>query len=288
MATLTLRSVKGSPLTNNEIDTNFSNLNTDVGTRLLATDYNAADVLAKLITVDGTGSGLDADLLDGLSSSTANTASTIVARDAAGNFSAGQITATQLVGPLYLGTADTIVFEGSTNNEFETTITVVNPTADRTITFPNESGTVVLTGGASSADSITTTMIQDGAVTNVKLANSSITIDGNVVSLGGSLTIGAGLKSAENVWTGLQTFRDNKFIITDDSDTTKILAFQLSNIATGTTRTLTIPNESGTIATQGYVQTPVTAGVGVNSQGVKTISSSAPTGGSSGDIWYRI
>jgi len=288
MATLTLRSVKGSPLTNNEIDTNFSNLNTDVGTRLLATDYNAADVLAKLITVDGTGSGLDADLLDGLSSSTANTASTIVARDAAGNFSAGQITATQLVGPLYLGTADTIVFEGSTNNEFETTITVVNPTADRTITFPNESGTVVLTGGASSADSITTTMIQDGAVTNAKLANSSITIDGNVVSLGGSLTIGAGLKSAENVWTGLQTFRDNKFIITDDSDTTKILAFQLSNIATGTTRTLTIPNESGTIATQGYVQTPVTAGVGVNSQGVKTISSSAPTGGSSGDIWYRI
>jgi hypothetical protein len=288
MASLTLRSVKGSPLTNNEIDGNFTNLDDDIATRLLATDYNAADVLAKLITVDGTGSGLDADLLDGLSSSTANTASTIVARDAAGNFSAGQITATQLVGPLYLGTADTIVFEGSTNNEFETTITVVNPTADRTITFPNESGTVVLTGGASSADSITTTMIQDGAVTNVKLANSSITIDGNVVSLGGSLTIGAGLKSAENVWTGLQTFRDNKFIITDDSDTTKILAFQLSNIATGTTRTLTIPNESGTIATQGYVQTPVTAGVGVNSQGVKTISSSAPTGGSSGDIWYRI
>lgn len=288
MASLTLRSVKGSPLTNNEIDGNFTNLNNDIATRLLATDYNAADVLAKLITVDGTGSGLDADLLDGLSSSTANTASTIVARDAAGNFSAGQITATQLVGPLYLGTADTIVFEGSTNNEFETTITVVNPTADRTITFPNESGTVVLTGGASSADSITTTMIQDGAVTNAKLANSSITIDGNVVSLGGSLTIGAGLKSAENVWTGLQTFRDNKFIITDDSDTTKILAFQLSNIATGTTRTLTIPNESGTIATQGYVQTPVTAGVGVNSQGVKTISSSAPTGGSSGDIWYRI
>lgn len=29
MSTLTLRSVKGSPLTNNEVDGNFSNLNTD-------------------------------------------------------------------------------------------------------------------------------------------------------------------------------------------------------------------------------------------------------------------
>ena len=42
---------------------------------------------------DGAGSGLDADLLDGLNSATANTASTIVARDASGNFSAGTITA---------------------------------------------------------------------------------------------------------------------------------------------------------------------------------------------------
>lgn len=35
---------------------------------LLAASYTAADVLAKLLTVDGSGSGLDADLLDGLSS----------------------------------------------------------------------------------------------------------------------------------------------------------------------------------------------------------------------------
>jgi hypothetical protein len=42
---------------------------------------------------DGPNSGLDADLLDGLHSATANTASTIVARDASGNFSANIITA---------------------------------------------------------------------------------------------------------------------------------------------------------------------------------------------------
>ena len=42
---------------------------------------------------DGSGSGLDADLLDGLDSASSNTVSTIVARDASGNFSAGAITA---------------------------------------------------------------------------------------------------------------------------------------------------------------------------------------------------
>ena len=31
-----------------------------------------------------------------------------------------------------------IVFEGSTANSFETTLTVTDPTADRTVTLPNE------------------------------------------------------------------------------------------------------------------------------------------------------
>lgn len=65
MATLTLRSVKGSPLTNAEVDNNFTALNNELATKLTATEYNAADVLTKLITVDGTGSGLDADTLRG-------------------------------------------------------------------------------------------------------------------------------------------------------------------------------------------------------------------------------
>ena len=38
-----------------------------------------------------------------------------------------------------------VVFEGSTADAFETTLTVTDPTADRTITLPNSSGTVALT-----------------------------------------------------------------------------------------------------------------------------------------------
>ena len=100
MATILLRlgatgatGVKNSPLTNAEIDTNFSNLNTDIGTRLLSSDYTASDVLTKIKTVDGTGSGLDADLLDGLNAVSGATGASIVSRDASGNFSANTITA---------------------------------------------------------------------------------------------------------------------------------------------------------------------------------------------------
>ena len=38
-----------------------------------------------------------------------------------------------------------IIFEGATADAFETTLTVTDPTADRTITLPNTSGTVALT-----------------------------------------------------------------------------------------------------------------------------------------------
>jgi hypothetical protein len=37
-----------------------------IGEKLPAASYTAADVLAKLLTVDGSGSGLDADMTDGI------------------------------------------------------------------------------------------------------------------------------------------------------------------------------------------------------------------------------
>lgn len=54
--------------------------------------------------------------------------------------------------------ATSITFEGSTADAYETTLTVTNPTADRTITLPNISGTVVTTGDTGT---VTSTMLAD-------------------------------------------------------------------------------------------------------------------------------
>ena len=59
-----------------------------------------------------------------------------------------------------------LTFEGATNDGFETTITVTDPTADRTITFPDATGTVLMTG---------TTI--DGSDTSLLFGDSSGTTD---------------------------------------------------------------------------------------------------------------
>jgi len=60
---------------------------------------------------------------------------------------------------------ESIIIEGLTNNEFETTITVVDPTADRTITIPNVTGTVITTGNLSD-------------ITNIGVFSSTIVMEG--------------------------------------------------------------------------------------------------------------
>jgi hypothetical protein len=80
-----------------------------------------------------------------------------------------------------------IVFEGATADSFETTLTVTDPTEDRTITLPNVTGTVVTTGDTGS---VTNTMLA-GSIANDKLSNSAITINGTSTSLGGSRTLGS-------------------------------------------------------------------------------------------------
>ena len=59
---------------------------------------------------------------------------------------------------------DSIIFEGATEDGYETTLTVTDPTQDRTITFPNATGTVALTTDITSAvDAITTDVIEEGS-----------------------------------------------------------------------------------------------------------------------------
>ena len=59
---------------------------------------------------------------------------------------------------IYLPAPHTIIFEGTTANDFETTLTAGEPTADRTITFPDSTGTVALTSDITVTASSTTTL----------------------------------------------------------------------------------------------------------------------------------
>ena len=93
MASITLRSLKGAPLTITEMDDNFSNINTELGSKLNVSDYTASDILTKLKTVDGATSGLDADLVDGLNPDITAASNTIAARDGS-----GRLVATTFVG----------------------------------------------------------------------------------------------------------------------------------------------------------------------------------------------
>ena len=153
-----------------------------------------------------------------------------------------------------IGTAG-LVFEGSTADGYETTISVVDPTADRAINFPNAAGTVALltslsaTAGSGLTYNSSTGAFGTSSIPNAQLANSTVTIGSSSVALGSTLSSIAGISSFS---CDQITTKDNGFRIQDNADTSKQLAFECSGISGSTTRTLTVPDDSGTISTESF------------------------------------
>lgn len=143
-----------------------------------------------------------------------------------------------------------IIFEGATADAFETSLQVVDPTADQTITFPNASGTVALLTslsvsiGSGLTYNNTTGVFGTSNIPNSQLQNSSITVGSTAIALGSSATSISGLLSvtSETVLTN-----DGGFRIRNTADLTKQVAFSAAGISTATTRTLTVPNLNGTL-----------------------------------------
>jgi hypothetical protein len=148
-----------------------------------------------------------------------------------------------------------LVFEGSGADAHETTINVVNATADRAINFPDAAGTVALLGSLSVAGgsgltyNSATGAFGTSSIPNAQLANSTVTIGSTSVALGGTASTISGLSSF--TCNAIVT-NDDGFRIRDNSDNTKQLAFECSGISGSTTRTLTAPNDSGTISTESF------------------------------------
>ena len=136
-----------------------------------------------------------------------------------------------VTGALEIGTTGSLVFEGTTADGFETTLAVVDPTADNTITLPNSSGTVPLlslaqTFTAAQRGTITaltdgTTITPDFAVTN----NYSVTLGGNRT-----------LANPTNITAG----QSGAIFITQDGTGSRTLAFgSYWDFPAGTAPTLT-------------------------------------------------
>ena len=73
-------------------------------------------------------------------------------------------------GTVLLGQNAVLAFEGSADDGSETTITVTNPTADRTITFPDVTGNVVTTGDTGT---VTSTMIANATIANADISSTA-------------------------------------------------------------------------------------------------------------------
>ena len=175
-------------------------------------------------------------------------------------------------------TGKTITLGGNltTAGSFNTIITVSNTT---NVTLPT-SGTLI---GNNDTGTVSNNMLA-GSIPNSKLANSSITLNGSLVNLGDTVTVTANLANNLTAGTGLsfdsgttfnggaartlsiatsvatltgtqtfanKTFTDSSTLFQDDVDNTKKMAFDVSGVTANTTRTLTVPNVSGTIVTTG-------------------------------------
>ena len=99
------------------------------------------------------------------SGSSATTAATFSGANTtlAGTVNSGAITSTGIVtGSFFVATSGSIIFEGTTDDSFETTLQVVDPDVDRTILLPNASDTLI---GKATTDTLTNKSIDLGTNT---------------------------------------------------------------------------------------------------------------------------
>lgn len=79
-------------------------------------------------------------------------------------------------GTVTLDTGVDIVFEGATANSFETTLTAGDPTADRTVTLPDRTTTLV---GTDTTDTLTNKTLTSPNVSGLTITDGSIVVEGS-------------------------------------------------------------------------------------------------------------
>ena len=131
------------------------------------------------------------------------------ATPAAGTFVALEGTAVKATSSLTLDTGVDMVFEGATADAYETTVTVTDPTADRTITLPNATDTLV---GRATTDTLTNkTMTSSGNTfdnsTDSVKGMASFHTDNFLVSSGAVTIKDQGVANAELAYMAANTVK---------------------------------------------------------------------------------
>ena len=195
---------------------------------------------------------------------------------------------------IYLPDSHTIIFEGTTANDFETTLTAGEPTADRTVTLPDVSGTLAISGSialgtdttgnyvatiAGTANEITVTGSgsETAAITlslpaNVTISN-NLTVTGDLTVSGNTTTI-----NTANLF-----IEDNIILLNSGETSTPTLNAGIE-VERGTSTNVSIRwNESTDkweFTNDGSTYTNLGAGGA-------TISETAPASPVAGQVWFE-
>ena len=173
-----------------------------------------------------------------------NATGTVVLADGSGNITvSGDLTVsgtTTIVNSTVLEVQNEIKFEGPTANDFETSLKVTEPTADRTITFPDATGTVAILDTTQTFTNKTVNLTSNTLVTTLAQLNTAVS-DADVASLAGAETLTN--KTINLTSNTLTTTLAQLNTAVSDADVAS-----LAGAETLTNKTLTSPNINEAVA----------------------------------------
>jgi hypothetical protein len=171
--------------------------------------------------------------------------------------------------PSFTGTVSvptSIVFEGATADDYETTLDVTDPTADRTITLPNASGTVALTNNKLTDFAAPTSSLSLNSQKITSLADPVDAQDAATKAYVDAARLGLDVKASVRVATTTNGTFNTSFANGSTIDGVTLVTgdrILIKNQSTGTENGIYTVNESGapTRATDADGNAEVTAGL---------------------------